>query len=296
MKNRRKYLRTDMAAECETDDVSGRIKGIELHEDDRSGFHISRLNITDPHAEKLLGKPMGRYITISVGKIWLDSDAKWEGAVELIADELKGLILSLASDPLSVLVVGLGNRFIISDAIGPLSVKGLTVNRHIKESDPSIFEKLGSMPISAIAPGVTGQTGIEALELVKGATDAVKPSVIIVIDALAAKDVGRLGTTVQLSDTGISPGSGIGNRRKAISKETLGIPVISVGIPTVVDSSTLVFGMLEKAGVEELSPSLEAELENGRSFFVTLKDADTVITEMSKLISQALHSTFSLDE
>jgi spore protease len=150
------------------------------------------------------------------------------------------------------------------------------------------------MILSAVAPGVTGQTGIEAADLIKNAVDTVKPDIVICVDALAARDVDRLGTAIQLSNNGIAPGSGIGNRRSAIDCHSLGIPVISVGVPTVVDSSTLVFGMLERAGVTSFSPQLEKELENGRSFFVTLKDADTVIYEISRLLSSALTSAFSV--
>lgn len=145
-------------------------------------------------------------------------------------------------------MAGLGNRYIASDAIGPLAVRDITVTRHIKELDPALFGSLGSATVSAIAPGVIRQTGIEAVEIIRGAAENVSPGLIIAIDALAAKSIDRLAVTVQLSDTGIAPGSGIGNARKAIDRATLGIPVISVGVPTVVDSSTLIYDMLNLAG------------------------------------------------
>ena len=296
MKDRMNYIRTDMASECHSEHSGKELSGLNIREEKMSGFDVSYLDITDKETEDILKKPKGRYVTINIGKIWLETDKRRDDAVSLIGNELHSLISSLCGKAESALVVGLGNRYIISDAIGPMTVKGLIVNRHIKEHDPILFKKFGSLPLSAIAPGVTGQTGIEALDIVKGAVSAVEPSVVIVIDALAARDVERLGTTVQLSNTGIAPGSGIGNRRRAIDKNTLGVPVISIGVPTVVDSSTLVFGMLEKAGINELSPSLESELNNGRSFFVTLKDTDTVINEMSSLISDAVHFAVSINE
>lgn len=291
--SRSKYQRTDMALEACPQSEDGSLHGIISKEKIISGFSVTEMEITTAEASELIGKPQGKYVTVSIGKIWLQHDDRWNIAAEIIADELRKLVYK-SGVPEGVLIAGLGNRSIVSDAVGPMTAEGITVNRHIKESNPDLFGKLHSLPISAVIPGVTGQTGMEALELIKGASEAVRPSVIIVIDALASKSVDRLGTTVQLSDTGISPGSGIGNRRQAISRSSLGVPVISVGVPTVVDSSTLVFDTLEKAGVSEISEALERELENGRSFFVTLKDADTVISEMSSLLSHSLHIALSV--
>lgn len=293
MNNRRKFSRTDVALEFESEGSSS-IDGLEVTEYNSLSFKVCKINISTKKASKLLGKPIGRYVNISVGQIWLDSDERFNNAAKVISNVLTEFMYSLVHKPDSVLVVGLGNRFITSDAVGPLTVKELTVNRHIKDYDPQLFSRLGSITLSALTPGVTGQTGIEAADLIKGAVDTVNPSLVVCIDALAARDVERLGTTVQLSDNGIAPGSGIGNRRRALSYDTLGVPVISVGIPTVVDSSTLVFGMLERAGITSLTPSLEKELESGKSFFVTLKDADTVIYETSRLLSSALTMAFSV--
>ena len=293
MNNRRKFSRTDVALEFESEGSSS-IDGLEVTEYNSLSFKVCKINISTKKASELLGKPIGRYVNISVGQIWLDSDERFNNAAKVISNVLTEFMYSLVHKPDSVLVVGLGNRFITSDAVGPLTVKELTVNRHIKDYDPKLFSRLGSITLSALTPGVTGQTGIEAADLIKGAVDTVNPSLVVCIDALAARDVERLGTTVQLSDNGIAPGSGIGNRRRALSYDTLGVPVISVGIPTVVDSSTLVFGMLERAGITSLTPSLEKELESGKSFFVTLKDADTVIYETSRLLSSALTMAFSV--
>ena len=293
MPEQKEYLRTDMAAECYPSEESGEsLHGIRFTETHDRGFELSRLTILDREGAAILGKPVGSYVTVTVGKIWLDTDERYEQAVELLADELLSMARTLSPSLESVLVAGLGNREITSDAIGPLTVKHLTVTRHIKELDPKLFDRLGSLPLSAIAPGVIGQTGIETAALIRGAADTALPSLVLCVDALAAKSVDRLAVTVQLSDTGIAPGSGIGNHRRAIDRTTVGVPVLAIGVPTVVDSSTMVSDMLERAGVEEISPSLRRELDNGRSFFVTVKDTDTATGEMAKLIAAAIDRSF----
>ncbi len=288
-----KYIRTDMASEACPNKENGSLRGIRASERTTLTFPVTEISVTSREGEEILGKPVGDYLTVSLGKIWLDSDERRGNAALVLGEELKKLIYSFGK-PNAVLVVGLGNRYITSDAIGPLTVKGITPNRHIRESDPELFEKLGSLCTCALTPGVSAQTGLEALDTVKGALEASGASVVIVIDALASKSVDRLGTTVQLSNTGIKPGSGIGNARSSIDKDTLGVPVISLGVPTVVNSSTLVCDILERAGVSDIPPSLHEELENGRSFFVTLKDADTVIKEMSYLLSEAINYALSV--
>lgn len=282
-----------MALEACPKEENGKLRGISAREYESGGFSVTEIEITNSEGAEFLSKPIGKYITVALGKVWLLSDEEKSRASALIGEELKKLIYSFGK-PDTVLAVGLGNSGIISDAVGPFTLKGLTANRHIRESDPGLFEKLGSLCTCALSPGVSAQTGLEAYDIIKGAAEASKASVIIAIDALASKSVDRLSTTVQLSNTGIRPGSGIGNKRKAIDRETLGIPVVSVGVPTVVDSSTLVCDMLERAGVNELSPALERELENGKSFFVTLKDADSVINDMSRLLSQAINIALSV--
>ena len=296
MQNRKRFCRTDMAEECCGDlDLEKGVRGIRFRECQKEGSPISHLEITDKVGEAIIGKPVGRYVTLNVGKVWLLDDDAFERAAAVLAEELREVVEHVTDRLDSVLVAGLGNRFITSDAVGPLTVKDLTVTRHIRELDPPLFETLASLSLAAIAPGVIGQTGIETAELIRGTVDRTNPSVLLCIDALAARSVDRLAVTVQLSDNGIAPGSGIGNRRKAIDREYLGIPVIAIGVPTVVDSSTMVFEMLEKAGITNISPSLEKELENGRSFFVTIKDADTASTEMARLIARAIGLAFSVN-
>ena len=245
--------------------------------------------------KKLIGKPIGRYITIDVGKVWTMSDERFEECASLLASQIENMIEAVTGkkDIESILIAGLGNRYITSDALGHETLKNVIVTRHIKEHDERLYDALGGKAVSAVAPGVIGQTGIETLELIRGATDNVKPDVVIVIDALAAGDLSRLATTVQITDTGIAPGSGIGNKRLAINSQSLGCPVIAIGVPTVVESSTLVYAALSEAGIENISESLTQVLENGRGFFVTPKESDIVTTEISRLLSEALNLALS---
>lgn len=292
----RQYSRTDIAEECcDGIDLERGGHGIRFREYRSHGVPVTRLDITSEEGVRLIGKPVGCYITLRTGKLWLADSAAFAAAANALAGELKGLAGSLCPDAGSVLIAGLGNRYITSDAIGPLAVKDITVTRHIKDLDPALFGSLGSRSVSAIAPGVIGQTGIEAVEIIRGAAENVSPQLIIAIDALAAKSVDRLAVTVQLSDTGIAPGSGIGNARKAIDRAALGIPVISVGVPTVVDSSTLIYDMLELAGTADIPDCVKNALDNGKSFFVTLKDADSAARENARLIARAINLAFSVD-
>ena len=282
-----------MALEACPNEENGSYRGISAREYEKIGVPITEISVLNEEGSELLHKPIGRYITFSVGKIWHIDESQRLNIAKAIGEEIRALLSSFG-DIRSVLVVGLGNRHLISDAVGPLAAKGIMANRHVKESDPELFPKLGSLVTCVLSPGVSAETGLEAADIVIGAVKASGADAVIAVDALASKSVDRLGTSVQISNTGIMPGSGIGNRRSAIDRKALGVPVISVGVPTVVDSSTLVWGMLERAGIKEVSPALEKELENGKSFFVTLKDADTVINEMSRLLSHAINVALSV--
>ena len=293
MDNRFIYKRTDLASECKTEDiVSGTShNGIVYTEEETDGFKLSLLDITDKRGESIIGKPIGRYITVDVGKVWTMSDDSFDICASLLSDQLSQMLKRATGEgvPESVLVAGLGNRYITSDALGHETLKNVIVTRHIKEYDAGLYASLGGRSVCAIAPGVIGQTGIESLELIRGATMKVKPQAVIVIDALAAVELSHLATTVQITDTGIAPGSGIGNRRMKIDKESLGCPVIAIGVPTVVESSTLVYAALEEAGITDIDESLKRVLENGRGFFVTPKESDVVTTEVSRLLAEAIN-------
>ena len=199
-----------------------------------------------------------------------------------------------AGDNASVLVIGLGNWHITPDAVGPRTVENIMVTRHLVEKIPEYFASY--RPVSALAPGVLGITGMESLDIIKGVCENVKPDLIIVVDALVSRSTSRLCSTIQFSDTGITPGSGIGNSRATIDSKTLSVPVIAAGIPTVVDASTLAYDMVEQSGG---TPDAEALERMSGSLHVAPKDADKKIQDISKLlgyaVNMALHD-FSVEE
>ncbi len=281
-----------------TDDAWQREHGIEYEEKTEDGIGIATLEVTSDEGAELLGKPRGKYITVFCGKLRSLEAWELERLQRLVAKYIRTLTCSLLGHELTedtgVLVVGLGNRQITSDAIGPKTADKMIVTRHIRHADGEVWRELGMCEVSALAPGVLGQTGIETVELVRGAVKNVSPSLVIVIDALAARSCDRLAATVQLSDTGIEPGSGIGNRRKAIDKKTLGIPVLSIGVPTVVASSTLVYDALSSAGISDISEELRGVLENGRGFFVSPGDADVICEEMTDLLAGSIDTAMSV--
>ena len=292
MKYRQKnpYIKTDLAAELAASRQEK--ESVSFRETEESGIAVTQVRITDEKGARAIGKPIGTYITLQVGKLWTAASDTVAAAERVLTREIRMLTEACAPRADCILIAGLGNPYITSDSLGPAVLKHITVTRHLRTLDNSLFNRLGSAEIAAISPGVVGQTGIETLELIRGAVETVHPSVLIVIDALASRSPDRLAATVQLSDSGLEPGSGIGNRRKAISPDTVGIPVIAIGVPTVVSSATLVYDALEKAGISAVSPALHEVLENGKSFFVSLKECDTAIDELAKLIGSALNHAF----
>ena len=293
--NENKYVRTDLAAESPVLKNGRTLSGIKVTQENCNSCEITTVEVLTAEGENLIGKPIGTYITVSFGNINSPDEDVIYSVSDTVADIIKKLsnkLLINTKSP-SALIVGLGNRNITPDAIGPFTAKKITVTRHIKNSDERIFDLLKMHCISAISPGVSGQTGIESYDIVKSTVDTIKPDIVLAIDALASRSVDRLATTIQLSDSGIAPGSGIGNHKKALNKTTLGIPVIALGVPTMVSSSTLVYDALEKAGVEEIQDELRDILNDGKSFYVTLNECDLVVNRLSELIANAINTAFS---
>jgi len=281
--------RTDLAAEL---DLSNK-KNIDERYETFGSIAVTTVEILTEEAAKRLSKPKGKYITVDIGRIWLASDADFEAAANVISEKLTMLANEMCHRvPEHILIAGLGNRHITADALGDETVNLITVTRHLRKHNKRIFELLGGKELSAVAPGVLGQTGIETAELIRGVCEEIKPSLVIAIDSLCARSTDRLATTVQLGSTGISPGSGIGNHRLAISCDTLGVPVIAFGVPTVVDSSTLVFDALEEAGITEPDEKLLRVLSNRKGFFVTPKETDTIVKELSRLTARVITLSF----
>ena len=211
------------------------IDGIETEEKDvNEKIKVSRVKITNENGEQAIGKPRGTYITIDINQLKIAQQEDLQKASEILSEELKHIIDNHVSKQDDILVVGLGNIYVTPDALGPKVINEIDVTRHIIKYLPQYIDE-NARPVTAMAPGVLGTTGIETLEILKGVVDNIKPKLLIVIDALASRSIERISSTIQISDTGIVPGAGVGNTRKEISQNTLGIPVVALGIPTVVD-------------------------------------------------------------
>lgn len=291
-----RYDRSDLA--CESFSSHKELpKGASRSSERIGGFGVLRLRVSSPEASEVLQKPCGSYVTVETGRLGSISDDDADRLAHLLAGELRGLSARLTGripdSEFGVFVAGLGNAELTADAIGPKTVGMLTATRHLREHEGGLYRRLGCSSLSAMAPGVLGQTGIETLELLRGAVRFVRPDIVILVDALAARSCDRLAATVQISDVGISPGSGVGNHRSAITRESLGVPVISVGVPTVVNSATLVYDALTEAGIETIDDSLHKVLKSGRSFFVSPKESDVITHEVARLLSRSIALAFT---
>ena len=291
------FARSDLAAECGAAEGG---EGIRVQHAEAGGCEIMRVQIKSEEAAARIGKPVGRSVTVECGDSRSMDDSDAERVRCALAVEIREMAERMCGRRVGggfcVLVAGLGNAEITPDAIGPETVKRLSVTRHLRRMDTALFSTVGLCEIAAVTPGVLGQTGMETVELVRGAAQAVAPDLVIAVDALAARSVERLASTVQLSDTGIRPGSGIGNARKALDPSTVGAPVMALGVPTVVDSATLVYDALQRAGCGEPSEPLRRSLEEGRGFFVSPKEIDLLVSSVGALLAGSLEKAFTLRE
>lgn len=293
------FSRTDLAYEGYSNSDKRNDEGLVLKERQNRGIRISDVSITTDSAAKSIGRPKGRYITVLSGPLWSLTEKEEHAVISVVTSELKKTLRRVMKKSFSqnntILVCGLGNEEITADAIGPKTISYLTVTRHIKSFNNEIYRSLGSCSVCALRPGVVAQTGIETAELVRGTSQHVSPDAVLVIDALAARSCDRLASTIQLSDTGLEPGSGIGNNRKAINEEALGVPVIALGVPTVIDSSSLIYDALNRGGINEISDDMKNVLENGKRFFVSLKESDMVTKKVSYILSCAINNALLVD-
>ncbi|MBR2615579.1 MAG: GPR endopeptidase [Clostridia bacterium] len=251
---------------------------------------LDEVEVKTKEGERLSGKPRGRYLTLNTGRLWLDDRECFREKLTAFSQLLSAFLRPEALKN-GVLVACLGNRSIIADAVGPAAAEYLMVTRHLKKERPLIFEDLGLAQLCAVTPGVLGQTGIESADVIHGVIQRVQPSALIVIDALVARDLSRLVTTIQLCDTGIRPGSGIGNSRPALLPEELGIPVISLGVPTVVDAATLAADAIGHfASAEANADRIREEWgRNGMNFFVTPKETDQIIRVVGSFLGYGIN-------
>ena len=285
-------IRTDLALEAResVEETKREVRGVEIDEnyDEETEVKVTKVVIQTKNAARDLGKPMGTYITLEAPAM-LEADEDYHREIsEVLAEQLKTVIPN-KNEEQSVLVVGLGNREVTADALGPNVVDNLFVTRHIiLEYGKAAYNRTKMNLVSSIVPGVMAATGMETAEIVKGVVEQTKPDVVIVIDALAARSTKRLNRTVQITNTGIHPGSGVGNHRSALTKESLGVEVIAIGVPTVVDAATIVNDALEKASYSCREPKVLSELNN---MYVTSKDIDATIKRLSYMISEAINIT-----
>ncbi|MDQ2085942.1 GPR endopeptidase [Herbivorax sp. ANBcel31] len=293
--------------------------GVDVDNSGTEDIKITRVKVTSPVGEEAIGKPMGNYVTLEVPKLKENDQTLYEDTCKALAKEFDR-ILNLNSNS-TILVVGLGNWNVTPDALGPKTLSELMVTRHLLEYIPKEVDE-GVRPVCAVAPGVLGITGIETGEIIRGIVDRVKPDVVIAIDALASRRMERVNTTIQIADTGISPGSGVGNKRMALSKETLGAPVIAIGVPTVVDAATMANDTIDKVIDSLINESKEEKdfynmlknIDRGDKYqliqevlqpyvgnlIVTPKEIDDVIDRVAKVIANglniALHQGINLDD
>ena len=265
------FPRTDLAVEAEAIHRSAaavtELPGVRAEETERRGFAVTEVHVLDVAGENTLCKPIGDYYTLALDPLLRREDDAFENAAQTLAELLRG-VLPLMPDA-SVLVVGLGNRAITPDAVGPDAIDSVMVTRHLREQLPEHFGQFRS--VAALAAGVLGTTGVESADMIRALADHLRPDAIIAVDALAARCRDRLCATVQLGDTGLIPGSGVGNHRKAINARTLGIPVVAVGVPTVIAAGLL------GAGGHEDDP-----------LFLTPRDIDEKVRELGRLIGYGI--------
>ena len=292
-------VRTDLALEAREnmEENAEALRGVYVEEEyhEESEIRVTRVVIETKNGSKAMGKPIGIYVTLEAPAMALPDENYHREISDELAKQLRQIIPGIDQE-LSVIVVGLGNRDVTADSLGPNVVDNLTITRHmVKEYGRAAYNQKKVHMISALVPGVMAKTGMETQEIIKGVVEMTKPDVVMVIDALAARSTRRLNRTIQISNAGIHPGSGVGNHRNALTEETLGVPVIAIGVPTVVDAATIVSDAFEKmmrlAGEEplEIQDDLFTGLDELYNMYVTGKDVDYEIKQISHIICNALN-------
>lgn len=271
-------LRTDLAVEARELATAEEqtLPGVQFSEETRGGLHVDVMDVTTPEGADALGKPMGRYVTAELDRFLRRNDEAFEETVSGLGGLLREM-LELKPDG-GVLIACLGNPAITPDAIGPKCARNVMVTRHLKERMPDTFG--GFRTVSVVCPGVLGTTGIESAALVSAAAGTVRPDAVIAVDALASRSLDRLCRTVQICDTGISPGSGVGNHRYALNRDSLGVPVIALGVPTVVDAATLAY---------DLTGGRAEPSKDSGDMIVTPRDIDSFVSDAAKIVGYAIN-------
>lgn len=305
-------FRTDLALERrdlynKAHNIENDIDGIETEEENvDENISVSRVKVTNEKGEEAIGKKKGNYITIDVKNLKIANEEEIQKTSEVVTKELKTLLAKHVAEKDSILVVGLGNIYVTPDSLGPKVINEVDITRHLLEYMPEVLDE-NTREVSAISPGVLGTTGIETMEILKGIIDNVKPKSVIIIDALASRNIERISSSVQLADTGIVPGAGVGNARKELTESTLGIPVIAMGIPTVVEAATIAADSLtlfikkaqEKGESNDFLNRLQEEdkyqiikeilTPEEYNFIVTPKEIDSLIEKMKDIVARGIN-------
>lgn len=305
-------VRTDLAVEAreiyQKQNSRSDIPGVRVEEYSEGDINITDVLIENDKGERAMGKPKGSYVTLDIPEV-THYDAETMDDVSTVMAKVLSKLIKL-DESMTALVVGLGNWNVTPDALGPKVVSRLMVTRHLKQYVPDSIDE-GIRPVCALAPGVLGITGIETAEIIRGVVERIKPNLIICIDALASRKMERVNTTIQIGNTGISPGSGVGNKRMELSERTLGIPVIAIGVPTVVDAATMAndtidlvldemikqsssgsefYNMLKSIDKNEKQRMIEEILNpHVGDLMVTPKDMDLVVDSLSKVIANGIN-------
>lgn len=284
------FIRTDLAEEMRdramtalAREKEGELDGIVFREKKMGDIRISTIEIRTDEGEKQLGRPIGNYVTISFPTAANLGYAEFLGLCDIVSRELR----ALCKGKKRILVCGVGNGAFAADALGVIAARHVLVTHHLKAMMSPHMDAFAD--IAAITPGIMAKTGMETADMVKGAVETVRPDAVLVIDALAAREADRLARTIQLSNTGLSPGSGLGNHRSALNERTLGVPVVSIGVPTVVDTATLVYDALSGKDIDE------SALKKLSGFFVAPKEIDVIAENLGKLIGYAINRAFHGD-
>lgn len=305
-------FRTDLALERRNlyrtaNNIKNEIDGIET-EEEKVGDDIltTRVKVLSKQGEEAINKPIGNYITIDIKNLKVANEDEMQKASEVVTKELKALIDKHVSSKDPVLVVGLGNLYVTPDALGPKVINEIDITRHLLEYMPEVLNE-DTRSVSAVSPGVLGTTGIETQEILKGIVQNINPKLIIIIDALSSRSIERISSSIQIADTGIVPGAGVGNTRKELTKDSLGVPVIAIGIPTVVEAATIAADSLtmfiqkvqEQAKSNDFLNQLQEEDKyeiikevlspNDYNFIVTPKEIDELIENMKDIVARGIN-------
>jgi len=285
---------SDLARECGCEESS---EGVRVVRAEACGYEILRVQIKSETAATRIGKPCGRYVTVGFGRSIFEGGAG-DALCRVLSVELREMAERLSGKRIdadfSLLVIGLGNAELTPDALGPQTVRSISVTRGAIHEDCVWSLSKHPCRISALATGISAQTGLETVEIVRGIATTTAPDLVLAVDALAAGDTAHLAATVQLSDTGIQPGSGVGRARPALTKETVGVPVLALGVPTVVGTGTLVKDALLRFGFEEEMPEFAELFKDGGSFFVTPKEIDLLLPLLASLLADSIEKAFSI--